>query len=104
MHLNTQAIAVEDAGDEGVHVGNVFKLAKEMEGGSSSESEDHPIVQAGCIESERLKPAVVAASSDREDQGFTRAKILILCPFKQSAYQVIEQIVFLLNGGKWKKT
>ena len=38
-----------------------------------------------------------------KDQGFTRPKILILSPFKQFAFQVIEMITLLTNDGKWKK-
>ena len=32
-----------------------------------------------------------------------RPKVLILAPFKKMAYEIIEQIVFLCNEGKWKK-
>lgn len=39
---------------------------------------------------------------DRQDQGLVRPKVLILTPFKHMAYAVVEQIVMLANGGKWK--
>ena len=38
-----------------------------------------------------------------QDQGFTRPKVLILTPFKQMAYQIVENIVMFTNGGRWKK-
>ena len=38
-----------------------------------------------------------------KDQGFTRPKVLILTPFKQMAYQIVETLVMLANGGRWKK-
>jgi len=34
--------------------------------------------------------AEAAESSERRDQGFVRPKVLILTPFKQQAYQIIE--------------
>lgn len=40
---------------------------------------------------------------DRRDQTFTRPRVLILAPFKQTAYQIIEQIIMYCNQGKWKK-
>ena len=46
---------------------------------------------------------VMPPSSDSlKDQGFTRPKVLILCPFKQMAADIVEMIVFMLNGGKWQ--
>lgn len=69
----------------------------------SSDCEAKPMLLPQ-IETARVQPAEITASADRRDQGFTRAKVLILCPFKQVAFQVIEQIVLLLNKGKWKKT
>lgn len=38
-----------------------------------------------------------------KDQAFTRPKVLILTPFKQMAYQIVESIVLFLNQGRWKK-
>jgi hypothetical protein len=29
--------------------------------------------------------------------------VLILAPFKSMAYQIIEQIIFLCNHGRWKR-
>ena len=40
---------------------------------------------------------------DTKDQGFTRPKVLILTPFKQMAFQIVESIVMLVNGGRWKR-
>jgi U3 small nucleolar RNA-associated protein 25 len=40
---------------------------------------------------------------ERRDQTFTRPRVLILAPFKQTAYQIIEQIIMYCNQGKWKK-
>lgn len=44
-----------------------------------------------------------AATEDRRDQSLVRPKVLILAPFKQMAFQIIEQIIFLCNSGRWKK-
>ena len=41
-------------------------------------------------------------SESRQDQALVRPKVLILAPFKQMAFQIIEQIILLANGGKWK--
>lgn len=44
-----------------------------------------------------------ALGNDSRDQGFTRPKVLILCPFKKDAYEIIEMIVMLTNNGSWKQ-
>ena len=41
-------------------------------------------------------------NQSRQDQGLVRPKVLILAPFKQMAFQIIEQIILLTNEGKWK--
>lgn len=58
------------------------------------------------IEHVRIKQAQIVAQPDgaRQDMAFTRPRVLILAPFKQTAFQIIEQITLLLNKGKWKKT
>ena len=50
----------------------------------------------------RSTESAIYQSQSRQDQALVRPKVLILVPFKQMAYQVIEQIILLTNDGKWK--
>ena len=90
VYKNSLAIAIEEAScDEVVHVGNVFEIARKNEGEqviSESEGEDEAQLPLRTIEGERIRACQEYNGNDRRDQGFTRAKVLILCPFKQTAY------------------
>jgi hypothetical protein len=97
----------------------VFDLAKQVEkkenenAGSASENENSDseeeqkpsLTSIPVAESELFKSTEKKENKgdDRRDQGFVRPKVLILCPFKQMAYSVIEQIILMANEGKKKK-
>lgn len=97
---NDRAIKDEEEAQKGQHVGldNVFELAKADNGDQSdaesdSEQDQHELVQQKeTLEDTDLVSAANAqtATHDRRDQSLVRPKVLILAPFKQMAFQIIE--------------
>ena len=99
---------------------NVFQLAKEQEekdgsdhgsdnddeeeGEGDEDKEEGTGKQFGLMKDMELSKAHLSADGDHatQDQALVRPKVLILTPFKSFAYQIVEQIVLLANGGRWK--
>lgn len=102
---NDQAIAAEEVQGPKVGLDNVFKLAAGHSSDEESESSDEEEDLAETLPATDLCQAALpaTATADRRDQGLVRPKVLILAPFKQMAFQIIEQVIMLCNGGKWKK-
>ena len=103
-----------------VTLDNVFELAKQEEEDAEESESEHdsedeeaeaelPTMKLGAevIPDGDLVSAPDGAhlkqTEDRRDQALVRPKVLILAPFKKMAYEIIEQIVFLCNEGKWKR-
>lgn len=85
-----------------VTLDNVFELAGQKEEESdedSDDSEDDDLEQ----EVETKKSTSLADKTEtgdfnsEQDQGFTRAKVLILTPFKSFAYDIISELILHCN-------
>ena len=109
---NDRAIKAEEEAQQGIEIGldNVFELAAKEEDddddkeSSEEESEQEETHPEFLTSSDLVQPASdPSPTEDRRDQSLVRPKVLILAPFKQMAFQIIEQIIFLCNGGKWKR-
>ena len=55
------------------------------------------------MQTDYLTKATLDESLSTADQGFTRPKVLILTPFKQMAYDIVEMIIMLTHNGTLKK-
>ena len=106
---------LQEKNKDKVTVKNVFDIASKGQQDEELSSQGSDIDVSDDLQSEEdqqdglkvqqndMISTVMPPSSDSlKDQGFTRPKVLILCPFKQMAADIVEMIVFMLNGGKWQ--
>ena len=76
-------------------VSQVYQLAKEDDSESEPDEEEKQEMET--------YPQRTLSVDDHKDQGFTTPRVLILCPFRSIAYEIVHEIIHQVKRGSWKK-